>query len=66
MQTKVERKDIRGAMMDMYTRMWSQTCQSSRVSQMCRISKCSSSPTDELSYSGDNHTVTLRQKTVRI
>ena len=63
--------DLRGAMMDMYTRMCSQTCQSSSVSQIWRTSKCSSSPTDELSYSargggcggvGGGHNDTLRQK----
>lgn len=32
-------------------RMWSQTCQSLKAAQTCRIAKVSVSPTDEISYS---------------
>lgn len=40
------------------------TCQSVIVSQMWRISKCSSSPTDELSYSEKTQILAYVCKTV--
>ena len=40
-----------GMMTDMLTTLSSHTCQSVTASQTCRAAKCSSSPTDERSYS---------------
>lgn len=43
--------DLRGPMIDQASKMCNQTCQSVTAIMMCRVSKCSSSPTEVVSYS---------------